>query len=141
MRSRLKEHGLRTTLVTKDIGYELRCADPIPYDMEYTRDLGYCAAQYVLDGGTQAMVSLVDGRFEPIPFESMLDAGTGRTRVRLVDTRSEQYRIARSYMVRLDPGDFEDRDNVARMANLLHLSPEAFTARFGRLTEMRSAPV
>jgi len=141
MRSRLKEHGLRTTLVTKDIGYELRCADPIPYDMEYTRDLGYCAAQYVLDGGTQAMVSLVDGRFEPIPFESMLDAGTGRTRVRLVDTRSEQYRIARSYMVRLDPGDFEDRDNVARMANLLHLSPEAFTAGFGRLTEMRSAPV
>ena len=67
--------------MTKDIGYELRCADPIPFDMEYTRDLGYCAAQYALDGGTDAMVTLVNGRFEPVPFSQMLDPQTGRTRV------------------------------------------------------------
>ncbi|MBV8719454.1 MAG: 6-phosphofructokinase, partial [Chloroflexi bacterium] len=51
LRQRLGELGMNTGLVTKDIGYELRCADPIPFDMEYTRDLGYCAAQYLLDGG------------------------------------------------------------------------------------------
>jgi 6-phosphofructokinase 1 len=33
---RLKEFGLKTTIAAKNIGYELRCADPIPYDMEYT---------------------------------------------------------------------------------------------------------
>ena len=38
---RLKELGIRTTIVSKNIGYELRCNDPIPFDMEYTRDLGY----------------------------------------------------------------------------------------------------
>jgi ATP-dependent phosphofructokinase / diphosphate-dependent phosphofructokinase len=87
--------------VTKDIGYELRCADPIPFDMEYTRDLGYCAATYLLSGGRDAMVTLVDGHFEPMPFSQMLDPETGRTRVRLVDTGSEQYRVARSYMVNI----------------------------------------
>ena len=44
VQKRLKEFGLKTTIVAKNIGYELRCADPIPLDMEYTRDLGYCAA-------------------------------------------------------------------------------------------------
>ena len=53
--------GVKTTIVSKDIGYELRCADPIPYDMEYTRDLGYCAARYMLSGGNGAMVSMQEG--------------------------------------------------------------------------------
>ena len=30
----------RPRVTDKEIGYELRCADPIPFDMEYTRDLG-----------------------------------------------------------------------------------------------------
>src|SRR5262245_7105291 len=38
---RLREHEIKTTISAKNIGYELRCADPIPFDMEYTRDLGY----------------------------------------------------------------------------------------------------
>ena len=42
------------TIAAKNIGYELRCADPIPFDMEYTRDLGYCAAKYLLEGGNAA---------------------------------------------------------------------------------------
>ena len=37
--------GSRRRSSSKNIGYEVRCADPIPFDMEYTRDLGYCAAQ------------------------------------------------------------------------------------------------
>ena len=49
--NRLKQFGLKATLVAKNIGYELRCADPVPADMEYTRDLGYCAAKYLLSGG------------------------------------------------------------------------------------------
>ncbi|MEK6585496.1 MAG: diphosphate--fructose-6-phosphate 1-phosphotransferase, partial [Nitrospirota bacterium] len=67
----LHQLGLSISLVAKNVGYELRCADPIPYDIEYTRDLGYCAAQYLLDGGTSAMVSIQNGRFTPIPFKQM----------------------------------------------------------------------
>jgi len=54
VQKRLKEFGLKATIAAKNIGYELRCADPIPMDMEYTRDLGYCAAKYVLGGGNAA---------------------------------------------------------------------------------------
>jgi 6-phosphofructokinase len=133
LRSRLKELGLDTSLVTKDIGYELRCADPIPFDMEYTRDLGYCAAQYALDGGTDAMVTLVNGRFEPMPFSEMLDPTTGRTRVRLVDISSEQYRIARRYMVRLSRNDFEDAESLARLASVVGKTPQEFQSQFGYL--------
>ena len=60
--------GIKTTIVAKNIGYELRCADPIPFDMEYTRDLGYCAAKYLLAGGNAAMISMQGGHFVPIPF-------------------------------------------------------------------------
>lgn len=42
-------------IAAKNIGYELRCADPIPFDLEYARDLGYCATKYLLEGGTAAM--------------------------------------------------------------------------------------
>ena len=59
--------GVKTTIVAKNIGYELRCADPIPFDMEYTRDLGYCAAKYLLAGGNGAMVSMQGGHFVPDP--------------------------------------------------------------------------
>jgi 6-phosphofructokinase 1 len=135
LRARLARLGLEMTLVTKDIGYELRCADPIPFDMEYTRDLGYCAAQYLLDGGSNAMVTLVDGRFRPIPFDEMLDPETGRTRIRLVDTSSEQYQIARRYMVRLRHEDLEDPHNLARLAAIVGQTPEQFRAQFGYVAQ------
>ena len=122
--------GLSTTLVAKNVGYELRCADPIPYDIEYTRDLGYCAAQYLLDGGTSAMVSIQNGRFTPIPFKHMVDSSTGRTKVRMVDIDSQSYQIARQYMIRLTEDDLNNPDLVGRYAALSGLSAEAFKERF-----------
>jgi 6-phosphofructokinase len=122
--------GLSTTLVAKNVGYELRCADPIPYDIEYTRDLGYCAAQYLLDGGTSAMVSIQNGRFTPIPFKHMVDSSTGRTKVRMVEVDSQSYQIARQYMIRLTEDDLNNPDLVGRYAALSGLSAEAFKERF-----------
>ena len=98
----------KITVVSKDIGYELRCADPMPYDMEYTRDLGYCAAKFLFSGGNAAMVSLQAGNFVPIPFAQLLDPQTGRTRVRMVDIQSTRYAIARRYMIRLRRDDFDE---------------------------------
>lgn len=126
----LAQLGISANLVAKNVGYELRCADPIPYDVEYTRDLGYCAAQYLLTGGTSAMVSIQNGRFTPIPFKDMVDATTGRTKVRMVDIDSEPYQIARQYMIRLTDDDLANPDAVSRYATLVGLSVEAFRARF-----------
>jgi 6-phosphofructokinase 1 len=139
LRQRLSRFGLKNALVSKDIGYELRCADPIPFDMEYTRDLGYCATQYLLDGGSDAMVMLVEGRFQPKPFSEMLDPATGRTRVRLVDVQSEQYEIARRYMVRLRPEDLEEPESLKALAAVVHQSPEEFRRTFGYLVAEQPA--
>jgi 6-phosphofructokinase 1 len=126
----MKALGLVTTIVAKNVGYELRCADPIPFDMEYTRDLGYCAAQFLLDGGTGAMVSIQNGQFMPIPFKEMVDPASGRAKVRMVDITAQSYRIARQYMIRLSDEDFKDPVELGRYAALAGLSPEAFQHRF-----------
>jgi 6-phosphofructokinase 1 len=132
---RLKQFGVKATLIAKNIGYELRCADPIPFDMEYTRDLGYCAAKYVLSGGTNAMVSMQSGRFVPIAFKDMLDPRTGRARTRLVDVNSTRYHIARRYMVRLRRSDFQDPHELAKLAATTGLSLADFQKEFGYLVE------
>ena len=108
MRDRLAKLGLKPTLVAKNIGYEVRCADPIPFDMEYTRDLGYCGAKFLIEGGSGALISIQQGRFKPVPFDEIMDPQTGRMRIRLVDVASDRYRIAYAYMLRLKRVDFED---------------------------------
>ncbi|MCX8072335.1 MAG: diphosphate--fructose-6-phosphate 1-phosphotransferase [Candidatus Binatia bacterium] len=138
---RLAQLGIKITLTAKNIGYELRCADPIPYDLEYTRDLGYCAAKYLLEGGDQVMVSLQAGQFVPIPFGHLLDPQTGRTRVRLVDVYSTRYAIARRYMIRLRRDDFERDEEIARFARVAHLTPEEFRRQFEYLVELEPPPL
>jgi 6-phosphofructokinase 1 len=135
VRKRLKELGVKPTIVAKNIGYELRCADPIPFDMEYARDLGYCAAKYVINGGSNALVSIQQGRFKPVPFEQIMNPATGRMRVRMVDVGSDRYRIAYAYMLRLKRGDFDDPQELARLAATANLTPEKFREAFGYLVE------
>ncbi|WP_298291972.1 diphosphate--fructose-6-phosphate 1-phosphotransferase [Thiomonas sp.] len=132
---RLRALGIPTGIVSKDIGYELRCADPIPFDVEYTRDLGYCAAQFLLDGGSGAMVSVQEGRFVPIPFSTMIDPATGRTRVRTVDMASLRYTVARQYMTRLERQDFSDSARLAALAGQCAMDPGAFRDRFFYVVE------
>ncbi|HET6674843.1 MAG TPA: diphosphate--fructose-6-phosphate 1-phosphotransferase [Nitrospiraceae bacterium] len=127
---RLTPYGIAPTIRLKDLGFELRCADPIPFDMEYCRDLGCCAADFLIAGGTGAMVSVVNGIFAPIPFDTILDPATQRTRVRMVDIAGESYRIARRYMIRLDGNDFEERERLARCAAVVGLTTDSFRERF-----------
>ena len=139
--ARLREFGIRATLVAKNIGYELRCADPIPTDMEYTRDLGFCAARHVLAGGTATMISMQAGQFVPIPFDRLMDPETGRTRVRLVDINSSRYRIAHRYMLRLRREDFDSPPALADLAATAGTSPEALRAAFGYVVEHEPPPL
>jgi len=132
---RLDEFGLKMTIVAKNIGYELRCADPIPFDMEYTRDLGFCAARFLLKGGNAAMVSIQDGKFVPLHFDKIIDPDTGRARVRMVDVGSEYYYIARRYMIRLNKADFDDHHELAKYAATCGVSLQDFRNKFYYLVE------
>jgi 6-phosphofructokinase 1 len=133
VQKRLADFKLKPTIVSKNIGYEVRCADPIPFDMEYTRDLGYCAARYIIDGGSEALVSIQDGRFRPIKFTDIMDPSTGRMRVRMVDIESDRFKIAQSYMLRLKKEDFEDAHELGRLAAAAGVTPDTFRKMFSGL--------
>ena len=109
-------------IIDSNVGYELRSYPPIPFDIDYTRSLGYGAAKFLLTGlgslqrgggvrrecttvpnnrsdSTGGLICLVDGRIEALPFSQLRDPSTGRTKVRTVDIDGDGYRIARKYMI------------------------------------------
>jgi 6-phosphofructokinase 1 len=129
VRSALQELAIDATVVNKDIGYELRCAKPVPFDVEYTRTLGFGAVRYLLEGGSGALIAITGGRVTPVPLTDLFDTETGRVRIRTVDTSTESYRVARSYMIRLEPHDLEE-PALSRLSVHTNLTPEAFRARF-----------
>ena len=136
---RFAARGDSARLTDVTLGYELRCAQPIPFDIDYTRTLGYSAVRFLLeepesdqfrDGGVVAL----DGvNLSMMPFEELKDPATGATRVRVVDLNSVHYRVARDYMIRLEDEDLEDSDRLARLATAAKMTPEAFRAEFSGL--------
>jgi 6-phosphofructokinase 1 len=133
LRERVKEsfdkRGIKVNIIGKSIGYELRAEPPIPFDAEYTRNLGYGGVRFLLNGGSGAMIIYDNGRLTPIPFKDMIDPKTGKTRIRLVDIKSESYAIAKKYMIRLEKEDLEDK-NVKSLAEAGKMPVEEFRKRF-----------
>jgi 6-phosphofructokinase 1 len=139
---RFEARGSKITIVTKDIGYELRCAAPVAFDMEYTRELGYGAVCYLLGEEYPvemkkkgALISILDGKLNPIPFDQIMDPQTGRTRVRTVDINSYRYQVARSFMIRLEKKDLDDQEMLQKLSRAANLTPEELKSRFAKLVE------
>lgn len=137
VKKRLGTRGIKITIVDKNIGYELRCAPPIPFDSEYTRDLGYGASKLLQKGVSGVMVSRQGSRIIPVYFSDILDPETGRTKVRYVNIRNEAYAVARSYMLRLEPEDFEDTEQLNKLAKSARLTPDKFINKFGWIKKVR----
>jgi 6-phosphofructokinase len=137
---RLEKLGLKVGFIAKDLGYELRCADPIPFDAEYTRDLGYGAVKFLMSPESEkygAIISFVDGKMNPLPFEKMLDPKTKRMQNRRVNVDGEAYECACAYMIRLEREDFEDGKKLAKLAAVVKMTPEQFQTRFGCLVGIK----
>jgi 6-phosphofructokinase len=127
----LGTRGIPCRIIAKDIGFELRCAAPGGFDIHYCRSLGYWATRFLVEGGTQAMVTIQAERFVPVPFRDLVDPDTGRFRVRYVDVTSEAYRMLVAYMIRLTRADLEDPEQVRVLARAGALSETEFIKRFG----------
>ncbi|HNT64194.1 MAG TPA: diphosphate--fructose-6-phosphate 1-phosphotransferase [bacterium] len=136
---RFEDRQEKFRMVEINIGYVLRCADPIPFDQEYTRDLGYHAVHYLLSNRAEdqadALICVENGRLTPIKFEDILDSKTGKTAIRYVDINSDYYRVARSYMLRLEKRDLEDKKLLALMAKEMKMTPSDFAKRFKYLVD------
>lgn len=133
---RFLERGQELNIVDVTIGYELRSAAPIPFDIDYTRNLGYGAVRFLLSpldedrikyGG---VVSTEGGNLHTIPFEDMRDPETGRTRVRLVDVSSLHYLVASEYMIRLEESDIQDPQSLSQLSDAAGMSTEEFLQHY-----------
>lgn len=128
---RLEFLGVKDILtVDKNVGYELRCRPPIPFDREYTRQLGYGAIDFLFRGGTNAMVTRQGDRLVPVPFDEFIDRETGRAAIRLVDINSSHYKIARKYQIRLTERNLNDPEFMKIMASFTSKTPEELRQEF-----------
>ncbi|MGH7389450.1 MAG: diphosphate--fructose-6-phosphate 1-phosphotransferase, partial [Candidatus Rokuibacteriota bacterium] len=89
--------------------------------------------RFLLEGGSNAMVTIQAGRLVPVPFGLMMDPKTGKIRVRYVDAGSEMYQTLWAYMIRLKPEDFDDPQMLAGLAKAGNVSEPELVARFGPL--------
>ncbi len=131
VRDSLAELGIKMTLVEKDVGYELRCAPPNAFDLDYTRDLGAGAVRTLLDGHSGVMITRQGSEIVPIPFDEMMDPETGRTRVRMVDTGTGSHANAGALQVRLEREDLEEGAHRDALEKTSSLSAEALAKRYG----------
>jgi len=129
----LRTRGIEVSIVAKDVGYELRCAPPGGFDIQYCRSLGYWAIRFLLDGGSEAMVTIQGGKLLPMRFAEIIDPTTGRVRVRYVDVTSEMYQTLYAYMIRLKPQDLADPVQVRALSRAGNLTEAEFVERFSPL--------
>ena len=122
--------------IAKDLGYELRSADPIPFDAEYTRDLGYSAVKFLLSKEATeygAIIGFIQGEMKPMKFEDMIDPETKKMRTRLVKIDGEGYEVARRYMIRLEGRDFDNPEMLSNLARVIKWDTPRFREEFGYL--------
>jgi 6-phosphofructokinase 1 len=137
VRKGLAELGLSMTIVEKDVGYELRCAPPNAFDLDYTRDLGAGAVRALLGGASGVMITRQGGAIVPIPFDQLMDPKTHKTKVRLVDIETESHGSARSLQVRIEPRDLEDAELLGQLAETAKLAPAAARERWAGAAAVR----
>lgn len=136
----LGSRGIDVTIACKDLGYELRCAPPGSYDIQYCRSLGYWAARFLIEGGSSAMVTIQQGKMVPIPFKEMIDPKTGKVRIRYVDIGSDFYKTLDAYMIRLRPEDLENVEERMALERAAKMSEEDLMKRFGPLFSSDESP-
>lgn len=126
----LQKIGLKLTIIDKEIGYELRCAAPLSFDIDYTRSLGYAAVNLLMKGESDAVVTIQHNEIVPLKYDDIRDPGTGKMRVRKVNINSLNYFIAKEYMIRLIKEDFTETENLEAIAQAFRLTPEKFKEKY-----------
>lgn len=126
----LEEKGIIIESVDKRIGYELRSARPVPFDLKYTRDLGYCAIKFLLNGGSGALVGIKKGAMHTIDFEKLINKKSGGIKVRYVNTKNESYEVAQKYMIKLTKLDLDNSKKVKELSGLTNMTSKEFKEYF-----------
>jgi len=135
---RFAKQKVECTVVARNLGNECRAADPNADDAVLTRDLGFGAMHYLLEGQTGAMIAMKGNDIVSIPFESVMNPKTGMLYTREVDVSKMFYRVSQSYMFKLFTSDIQNIAFLHQMAQAANMTPEAFLARFASVAEFES---
>jgi ATP-dependent phosphofructokinase / diphosphate-dependent phosphofructokinase len=98
LREMTKEAGLNVRYKAENIGYEIRSCDPVSFDIEYTRLLGFGAVKYLLEGLSGITVVRDFDNLAYVPLINMVEE-SGRVHSRVVDCSSDIYKVASSFMI------------------------------------------
>ncbi len=145
IQKRFEDRGETLPIIDSSVGYELRSYAPIPFDIDYTRTLGYGAAKALLSPPSEhypehgGLICLVDGNIKVMPFDELRDPLTGRTRVRAVNIKGQSYLVARKYMIRLEKSDLTDPEMRNKLAQASGMAPDEFVKRFSPVVELAGA--
>lgn len=94
LENKLKELNLAIKTRPVEIGYEMRCMDPIAYDLNYCTALGYATHKLFVEGASRCMV-FVDqaGSAYPLYLSDLQDKVTGKIPPRLVDVETDKNKL------------------------------------------------
>jgi len=126
----LAARGVKIASGEKDVGYELRCNKPTAFDRDYTRDLGAGAVFTLLGGTGNVLITRQGENIVPMPFAELMDAKTGKTRVRDVDTDTNWFKAARALQTRVEASDLADSKRLAAIAKAAGLTPDEAKKRY-----------
>ena len=109
LEKKFKAIGLKVKTRPVEIGYDVRCQDPVAYDLTYCTELAMGVYQLFSEGKTGCMV-YVDayGNVSPLYLADLQDPETGKIPPRVVDinagTAQNYYKYIAHYIT---PEDYE----------------------------------
>lgn len=114
LQRKLVELGLKVSSRPVEIGYEVRCCDPIAFDLKYCTNLGN-GVKALYDRGEKGciVVAHADGRIEPLYLKDIADEN-GKIIPRLLDIKSEEYTMTYNALYYIRESDYEKARNYLK---------------------------
>ncbi len=108
LQNKLKKIGLKVKSRPVELGYELRCVQPVAYDLLYCSMLGIGVKKLYEEGRTGCMVTADHvGNISPLYLDDVTDE-FGKVKPRLVDMEGEKTKLVIQYGLQfIEPGDYE----------------------------------
>ena len=133
--NRLKKRNINIRIIPQNIGYVLRNAHPIAFDVSYTITLGYGAVKFLLSDSNIhcAVITLRGEKIEPIDINEFIK--DDKVKIRYVDLKGEVYESAYHYMIRLKKEDFENEEFLLKLCDVAKMEKEEFIKNFKWTTE------
>jgi len=109
LQHKLKSLGINVKSRPVELGYELRCVQPIAYDQFYCALLGYGVKKLYDEGQTGCMVTATEtGVIAPLYLEDVEDEN-GKIKPRLVNMNSGKPKLVFEHGLQyIEPGDYEE---------------------------------